>query len=136
MTREIVVVLYNYRLTVDNWRPPALAAAPQQLVAELARDYAKYGITVRCIAEPEPVLEVRGYADLLNTVRLRTSDPELGQPLSRPRHRPKRQLRPARRPAPRPVADCLCPGDHRAGRYQQEGLPQLRLRLLKTGRDA
>jgi hypothetical protein len=80
MTREIVVVLYNYRLTVDNWRPPALAAAPQQLVAELARDYAKYGITVRCIAEPEPVLEVRGYADLLNTVRLRTSDPELGNP--------------------------------------------------------
>lgn len=80
MTREIVVVLYGYRLTADNWRPPARTAEPQQLVADLAGDYAKYGITLRCVAEPQPVLEVRGYADLLNTVRLRTGDPELGSP--------------------------------------------------------
>jgi len=80
MTREIVVVFYGYRLASHSWRPPAMARDPQHLVAELAREYGKYGIAVRCVAEPDTVLEVKGYGDLLNTVRLRTSDSTLGNP--------------------------------------------------------
>jgi hypothetical protein len=80
MTREIVVVLYGYRLTNASWRPPATAVAPRQLIEEIAREYQQYGIAVRCIEEPEHVLDVGGYADLLNTVRLRTADSTLGNP--------------------------------------------------------
>ena len=80
MTREIVVVFYDYRLTNPRWRPQVPAVPPQQFVAEIARDYGKYGIAIRCVSEPERVLEVGGYADLLNTVRLRTDDSTLGNP--------------------------------------------------------
>jgi hypothetical protein len=80
MNRQIDVVLCGYRLTSDSWRPPAMPVALQQFVAEVACEYAKYGILVSCIEEPERVLEVKGYADLLNTVRLRTGDPQLGNP--------------------------------------------------------
>jgi len=80
MTREIVVVFYGYRLASKSWRPPAMARDPQSLVAELAREYGKYGIAVRCVDEPDTVLEVKGYGDLLNTVRLRTGDSTLGNP--------------------------------------------------------
>ena len=80
MSREIVVVFYGYRLTSANWRPPVMELAPQQLVAELAREYGKYGIEIRSVEEPDTVLEVKGYGDLLNTVRLRTGDSTLGNP--------------------------------------------------------
>ena len=80
MTREIVVVFYGYRLASTSWRPPAMENDPQRLVDELAREYGKYGIAVRCVEEPDTVLEVKGYGDLLNTVRLRTGDATLGNP--------------------------------------------------------
>jgi hypothetical protein len=80
MNREIVVVFYGYRLTSDSWRPPVMAHDPQRLVTELAREYGKYGIALSCIEEPDKVLEVKGYGDLLNTVRLRTNDSNLGNP--------------------------------------------------------
>ena len=80
MTREIVVVFYGYRLSNKSWRPPAMPRDPQSLVAELAREYGKYGIAVRSVEEPDTVLEVKGYGDLLNTVRLRTDDSTLGNP--------------------------------------------------------
>lgn len=80
MNKEISVVFYGYRLTSVNWRLPALLQEPRAFVAGLADDYKKYGISISCIDEPETILEVRGYADLLNTVRLRTNDSTLGNP--------------------------------------------------------
>ncbi len=80
MKRSLVVVFYGYRLTSDSWRPPITVVEPQQFVAELAREYEKFGIEVRCCVEPEPVMAVGGYADLLNTVRLRSGDSTLGNP--------------------------------------------------------
>ena len=80
MSREIAVVVYGYRLTGRGWQPPRLARAPKELVAEIAEQYKKYGVTVSYREEPDHVLDVAGYADLLNTVRLRTSDGTLGNP--------------------------------------------------------
>jgi hypothetical protein len=77
---EIAVIFYGYRLTGNNWRPAALDRDPQGFVAEIAKQYSKYGITISCREEPEHILEVKGYADLLNTVRLRTNDGTLGNP--------------------------------------------------------
>ena len=53
---------------------------PKLFVNKISRDYNKYGISITCVEEPENVFEVGGYADLLNTVRLRTNDGTLGNP--------------------------------------------------------
>jgi len=74
------VVFCGYRLTNANWHPPALARDPKKFVASISAEYKKYGITLNYIDEPEKVMEVRGYGDLLNTVRLRTNDGTLGSP--------------------------------------------------------
>ena len=80
MNKAISVVFYGYRLTGGKWQPPILPQAPKALIAEISSEYIKYGISISYIEEPENVLEVRGYADLLNTVRLRTDDNMLGNP--------------------------------------------------------
>lgn len=80
MSREIAVVMYGYRLTGGNWQPPKLDKDPKTFVAEISKKYKKYDISVCYIEEPDNILEVRGYADLLNTVRLRTNDGMLGNP--------------------------------------------------------
>ncbi len=80
MTKEIAVVFYGYRLINDKWRPPILPQEPKLFVNKISRDYKKYGISIICIDEPENVFEVGGYADLLNTVRIRTNDGTLGNP--------------------------------------------------------
>lgn len=80
MSKEISVVFYGYRLIGDKWRPSALPKEPKAFVGDIAKKYKKYGISIGCMEEPEKVLEVRGYADLLNTVRLRTNDSMLGNP--------------------------------------------------------
>lgn len=80
MIKEISVVFYGYRLTSDSWRPPELGQDPREFIAQIAREYGKYGVRVQFAEEPDHVLEVRGYADLLNTVRLRTGDGTLGNP--------------------------------------------------------
>lgn len=80
MSKEISVVFYGYRLTSNKWQPPALPQDPKAFVAEVSKKYKKYGISISYIEEYENVLEVRGYSDLLNTVRLRTNDNMLGNP--------------------------------------------------------
>jgi hypothetical protein len=80
VNREIAVVFYGYRLANANWRPPALARDPKKFLEDLSAEYRKYGISVSCVDDPEHVMEVKGYADLLNTVRLRTNDSTLGNP--------------------------------------------------------
>lgn len=80
MTKDIQVVFYSYRLVSEEWRPPSLSQDPREFVTQLAKEYGKYGIVIGCREEPENVLDVKGYADLLNTVRLRTDDGSLGNP--------------------------------------------------------
>lgn len=80
MSREIAVVFYGYRLTGGEWQPPRLERNPERFVAEISKQYKKYGITVSYKDETDNILEVKGYADLLNTVRLRTNDGMLGNP--------------------------------------------------------
>lgn len=78
--KEISVVLYGYRLKGRKWQPPVLGQEIGSFVASLAADYEKYGIALNYKEELDKVLEVKGYGDLLNTVRLRTNDSTLGSP--------------------------------------------------------
>ena len=80
MVKEIKVVLYGYRLKGCEWRPPQLDQKVECFISTLSSDYKKYGIDISYQEELEKILEVKGYGDLLNTVRLRTNDPTLGNP--------------------------------------------------------
>jgi len=72
MQKEITVVLYGYNLTNKEWSPDINIKGLDVFVASLHHDLNSLGITVSYLNEPEKILEVNGYGDLLNIVRLRS----------------------------------------------------------------
>lgn len=71
LQKEITVVLYDFRSS-GGWCPQVDTATFEAFISSLHDDLNPFGITLTCIRQPENVLEVRGYGDLLNTVRLRS----------------------------------------------------------------
>ncbi len=78
MQKEITVVLYGYRLTNCEWSPTANIDTLGEFIDRLHSDLNPLGITVSYTEEPENVLEVNGYADLLNIIRLRSPKDHIG----------------------------------------------------------
>ena len=74
MQKEITVVLYGYNLTNHEWSPDLNLEDLDAFVATLHQDFNSLGITVSYLNDSEKVLEVNGYGDLLNIVRLRAID--------------------------------------------------------------
>lgn len=72
MQKEITVVLYGSRMVNPAWSPPVTGGALEDFVSNLNSELQPLGITVLLSREPDNVLDVKGYADLLNTVRLRS----------------------------------------------------------------
>ncbi|MEJ2519856.1 MAG: hypothetical protein P8Y91_05870 [Desulfuromonadales bacterium] len=70
--KEITVVCYGYRLMNPAWRPAIDPVAVIGLVRQLNQEFESLGITVGCLEEPDKQLDVKGYGDLLNTIRLRS----------------------------------------------------------------
>lgn len=72
MQKEITVVLYGYKTTNEEW---ALELNTEELpgfIRSLNDDLSSLGITVRYLDESSNILEVKGYGDLLNIIRLRS----------------------------------------------------------------
>ena len=78
MQKEITVVLYGYRLTNLEWSPGANIDALGEFIDGLHNDLNSLGITVSYVEEPDNVLEVNGYGDLLNIIRLRSPKDHIG----------------------------------------------------------
>jgi hypothetical protein len=78
MHKDIAVVLYGYRLTTRGWSPGVDTEAVDGFISALHTELEPLGITVTCFKEPETILEVNGYGDLLNTVRLRSPSDHIG----------------------------------------------------------
>jgi hypothetical protein len=78
LQKEISVVLYGYRLINRDWSPGFDNEAVDGFISALHSEFNPLGITVTCVKEPENILEVKGYADLLNTVRLRSPKDHIG----------------------------------------------------------
>ena len=78
MQKEITVVLYGYRVARPDWSPEVDMETLAEFVGELHVELNNFGITVTCIREPDNILEINGYADLLNTVRLRSLGDQIG----------------------------------------------------------
>jgi hypothetical protein len=76
--KEITVVRYGYRLVNSDWAPTVDVDALGGFVASLHNDLYSLGITVNYIDEPDKELEVKGYADLLNIIRLRSPKDHIG----------------------------------------------------------
>lgn len=78
MRKQITIAYYGYRPVSKDWQPnfdePALAA----FVADLSRELASAGVDVQLVSEPERALDVKGYGDLLNTIRLRSPADHVG----------------------------------------------------------
>jgi hypothetical protein len=76
--KEITVVRYSYRLVNSEWAPAVDLDALKGFVESLHKDLNTLGITVNYIDESDKELEVKGYADLLNIIRLRSPKDHIG----------------------------------------------------------
>lgn len=70
--KTITVAFYGCRFSRAEWRYDFDRAALARLCEELSGQYREFGIRLDWRWEDETVLEVGGYGDLLNTVRLRS----------------------------------------------------------------
>ena len=78
--KEITVVFYGRRFPREDWRFDWDAEALASFFAELQREFLPLGIALATHEEGGVVLDVRGYGDLLNTVRIRSNGGGLGNP--------------------------------------------------------
>ncbi len=78
MHKEITVVLYGYNLTSNIWSPDIDIEGLEAFIETLNNDLNSLGISVTYLKEPETILEVNGYVDLLNIVRLRSPKDHIG----------------------------------------------------------
>lgn len=76
--KDITVVRYGFRLVTAQWVPEVDFSGLGVFINGLHREMKKLGITVRYIEESDYVLEVKGYGDLLNTIRLRSPSDHIG----------------------------------------------------------
>lgn len=72
MQKEITVVLYGYKVTNSEWSHSINFEELGAFVDSLHGDLNSLGITVSYLEETKNILEVNGYGDLLNIVRLRS----------------------------------------------------------------
>jgi hypothetical protein len=76
--KESTVVLYGRRHSRADWSFELDERALDEMLTGLAEELAPFGMVLRREADAEMVLEVRGYNDLLNTVRLRSPQDGIG----------------------------------------------------------
>lgn len=76
--KEITVVRYGYELTSKEWVPEADTDSLDDFIAKLDDELSSLDITVGYVDELDNKLEVKGYADLLNTIRLRSPKDNIG----------------------------------------------------------
>lgn len=70
--KQIVVAFYGRRFVRADWTVDIDRDAIQGLFADMEREFAPLGVQVGCCWEEDMVLDVKGYGDLLNCVRLRS----------------------------------------------------------------
>ena len=79
MTKEITIILYRRNFT-SAWRYSICNEELATLASELDAEFSRAGVCVRFSGEADTGVDVRGYGDLLNAVRLRSSAPGSGTP--------------------------------------------------------
>lgn len=70
--KEITVVFYGRRYPRSDWQCDVDEKAVVEFLGSLAEELAPFGVVLKQVWQEEMALDVRGYGDLLNTVRLRS----------------------------------------------------------------
>jgi len=70
--KEITVVFYGRQYPRQDWTFQIDEAALQAFLTRAGQELAGYGVTLRAIEQPEMVMVINGYGDILNSVRLRS----------------------------------------------------------------
>lgn len=78
MQKEITVVLYGHQITNREWSHDVDFESLSEFVGSLHNELNTLGITVSYLSELDNILEVKGYGDLLNTIRLRSPKDHIG----------------------------------------------------------
>lgn len=76
--KEITVVLYGRRFVRSDWNYELDEALLEEFFAGAGAEFRRFGIEVRCQRDESTVLEIRGYGDLLNSMRLRSPGDGIG----------------------------------------------------------
>ncbi len=76
--KEITVVFYGRRFPRQDWRLDWDQETVESLLDDLNREFLPLGIVVKSFEDVETVLDVNGYGDLLNTVRIRSCRDGIG----------------------------------------------------------
>lgn len=79
MSRQITIALYK-RHFVKDWRYDVTADSIANLAVEINAELAPAGVSVYFSGEEEGVVAIKGYGDVLNSIRLRSSEPGSGNP--------------------------------------------------------
>jgi len=72
--QTLTIAVYARRFLRADWRQDIDVMAIAALATELDRELAPFGWHVEFRSEPDVCVEVKGYGDLLNAVRLRVAD--------------------------------------------------------------
>ena len=75
--QRITVVQYAADMARKDWQPPVLAMSVATFIAELATELTPLGISLVFAEEPGVTIPINSYADLLNTIRIRSNQPGL-----------------------------------------------------------
>lgn len=78
MKKEISVVFYRRRLVRQDLALVIDEASRETFFAELEKELAPLGIGVKGVEEPDLQMEVKGYGDLLNAIRIRSPKDGIG----------------------------------------------------------
>ncbi len=78
--KSIRVVFYGWRLARKDWDYPFDQKDLESFLDDLAAELSPLGIELQHGREEDPVIDVRGYGDLLNAIRIRSDEPGLGNP--------------------------------------------------------
>jgi hypothetical protein len=73
MNKSITIVVYNRNFLRSDWRQDLDVAKIQRLAEELNRELKQFDWQVDFLVDDSQSVDVRGYGDLLNAVRLRAT---------------------------------------------------------------
>jgi hypothetical protein len=70
--KNITVVFYRRRFPRSDWRVDLDQTAMDRLLADLDQELAPLGVRLRGEYDDQTVMDINGYGDLLNAVRIRS----------------------------------------------------------------
>ncbi len=72
MDKQITVAFYTRNYLRDDWRKDVSETEIEEFFAELRAELGPLGVRIERIDEPAVTMDIRGYGDLLNSVRIRS----------------------------------------------------------------